>query len=47
MFENLETRVQNFLNTRTGFLVAIAAMAFSVYILAVRVRDHYRNRNVY
>lgn len=47
MFQNLETRFQNFLNTRTGFLVAVAALAFSVYVLAVKVRDHYRNRNVY
>ena len=44
MFSNLESRIQNFLNTRTGFFVAIMAMAFSVYILSVRAREYYKNR---
>jgi hypothetical protein len=43
VFSNLNERFQNFLNTRTGFWVALLAMAFSVVIVANKVVNREKN----
>jgi hypothetical protein len=44
MFSNMRDRFQNFLNTRTGFLVALGAIVFSVFVIAQKLRERWQNR---
>jgi hypothetical protein len=44
MFSNLRDRFQNFLNTRTGFFVALGAIVFSIGVIFVKLRERWQNR---
>ncbi len=45
MFSNLRDRFQNFLNTRTGFVVALGAIVLSIFVITQKLRERWQNRN--
>lgn len=45
MLENAKLHIQNFLNTRTGMVVAVAAIAFSVIVLLDKLVNRGRTGN--
>jgi hypothetical protein len=45
VFSKLRDRFQNFLNTRTGFVVALGAIVFSIFVIAQKLRERWNTRN--